>query len=271
VVVVGTSWGGSAFKDDYTTHRWGDFDGILVHEVRYDTPLNDVATGITDDGGELVFVTGYSEVPSESLGPTGPEVETDYATLGYTIPGIPELPVIVHWEERWDYADGRDFARDIELYQYPSGPTFPGPTHIWVTGAGGVGGTDYDVATIRYVHEYEATSPLESWSDGWAAATTWQYPRTMTVVGDEPYIAGAIAHSSADRMLALKYDKTSLPLPDPPYEVDWTKAYGGGGAYTGGVNHEARKVIHTIHGTFIAGVSNVTGEGLQFTTWRYVE
>lgn len=272
VTVLGTSWGGSTTLDDYTTHMWGDVNGTLTDDGRYDNGANDIATAIWNVGS-VAFVTGYSEQPVASFGPTGPDLNIDYATVSYDF-NDPFFHPLERWvAERWDYMGGQDYPRDIGL-SASSG----GATHVWVTGAGGNGSSAFDVATVRYIDEFQSIDPLERWTDGWAAAGSaeWQYPQGMTLVGDEPYIVGAIGASTFDQMLALKYYETHL---DPPYDIDWKRTYTGGGPYSGGpqADHEGRVVLVVpLAGpqppsVFITGVSAVSGEGRQFTTWRYSE
>lgn len=69
-------------------------------------------------------------------------------------------------------------------------------------------------------------------------------------------------------MLGLKYEQTgSSP---PVFAEEWYKLHRSA-LYGSGVEHEGRAIVVTPAGVFIAGVSKLSGEGLEFTTWRYEE
>lgn len=263
-VILGTSWGGAS-KFDYTTHGWGSTDGVFLWDQRYDNGANDVATGIAGENG-AVWVTGWSEVPSTSLAPTGPELNADYLTIAYQFifcpfPEDPFCEPETWWTERWDVAGGRDFPADIQRWV-----PFSGPSHIWVTGTG-FNGSDFDVATVVYEHDIMPTGPLDLWKDAWGISTHAEAGRALAVVGDQPHIAGRLATATADTMLTLKYEPVSST---PPYEEEWWRTWRSGSG-AGGVEHEGRAIVVTPVGVFIAGVSTVPGEGREFTTWRYEE
>ena len=68
-------------------------------------------------------------------------------------------------------------------------------------------------------------------------------------------------------MVGIQYQPT---FSTPPYEEDWYKLFRSA-SYGSGVEHEGRAIVVTPVGVFIAGVSTLSGEGQQFTTWRYEE
>lgn len=186
VVILGTSWGGATTKFDYTTHGWGDTDGVFLWDERYDNGANDIATGIAGNGA-IAHVTGWSEVPSSTFGPGGPELNADYLTRSYDFasfcpwgPGAPPIcEPLIRWTERWDVASGRDFPADI---QTSSG-------EIWVTGTG-FNGSDYDVATVVYEDDFMPPGSLDSWTDSWGISTWAEAGRALVLSGGEPYITG---------------------------------------------------------------------------------
>lgn len=268
VVILGTSWGGASKKFDYTTHGWGSTNGIFLWDERYDNGANDVATGITGENG-AVWVTGWSEVPSSSFGPTGPDLNADYLTISYGFTFCPWpggssfCEPEIWWTERWDVAGGRDFPADIQRWN-----PFSGPDEIWVTGTG-FNGSDYDAATVFYEHDFMPPGPLVSWTDTWGISTYAEAARAMAVPSGEPYTAGRQKGATFDRMLGLKYEETSSS--PPVFAEDWYKLHRSA-LYDSGVEHEGRVIVVTPGvGVFIAGVSKLSGEGREFTTWRYEE
>ena len=246
VIVLGTSYGGSTTLDDYTTHQWTSLSSSVSWEARYDNGGNDVAAGLAvDDAGFYAYVTGYSEGVSD----------IDYATVSYLL-GIEE------WVEREDYVGEDDFAQDIRLVEPPSGDW-----QVWVTGAG-MDGTWSDAFTVRYLDDLSG-SVSGVWAEGAGSSTLFEYGRAITVIDDEPYIAGSLGNSNADKMYTLAYYQ------DSPYTFNWSATWGG--PAVGGVDNEARGIVVVdVDGTgersiYVVGVSTKSGEGREFTTLRYKE
>jgi hypothetical protein len=259
-VVLGTSWGGSAKLYDYATLEYGGPDGELLSVQCYDNGANDIATGICGDVG-FVWVTGYSEEPASSFGPGGPQLNADYLTISYFFYYDKDFPPERYWTERWDVASAGepDYPYDIQFGEI-SGNKF-----VWVTGTGS-NGSDYDAATVRYEHD-TTPGPQNAWTDVWGVSTAAETGRALALSGDHPYITGRLKAATSDHMLGLKYQPTGS---NPPYEEDWYKLFRND-SYGSGVEHEGRAIVVTPVGVFIAGVSKASGEGRQFTTWRYEE
>jgi hypothetical protein len=242
--VLGTSWGGSTALDDYTYHNWSGTSSTFNWEARYNNGGNDVAVAMSPHGQ---YVTGYSE------GGSG----TDFATISYS--GDTEV-----WVERFNYLGDDDFPLDLHQHSPPSGHT-----QVWVTGAG-MDGSDMHAATVRYLDN--GGTVVDTWSDGWATSADFQYGKAVTVYASEPYITGSLGNTSGDEMLALSYYQDS-----PDYVENWNRVFGG--TSLGGTDHEGRAIAVAVvdpgtpvqRSIFIVGVSTESGEGRQFTTWRYRE
>jgi len=128
VYVTGSSYGGTAYYDDYATVKY-DPNGSQLWVKRYNGPENggDGATCLAIDGSGNVCVAGYSY---------GGSSVTDYVTIKYSPDGT-QL-----WAARYDGPGNSDDSASAIVID-SSG-------NIYVTGTsfGGSSGTDY--ATIKY-------------------------------------------------------------------------------------------------------------------------
>jgi len=95
---------------------------------------------------------------------------------------------------------------------------------------------------------------------------SWQYPRGLTLYGGDPYIAGAKGDSSADAMVVLTYEYGATST-----DFRWSRGFNSNAF------DEGRAVaVENVDGAnqrsvYVVGVTTVTGEGRQFTVWRYRE
>jgi len=250
-VVFGTSWGGTTTEDDYTYHKWVGASTTPVFDKRYNNGGNDVGVAMSPFAE---YVTGYSE------GGSG----IDIATLHYDPASGTEF-----WANpaRYNYTGGDDFPLDLHHFNPPTSIN-----QLWITGCG-MNGSNADVLTLHY----DPADGSLVWDGAWLTSADYQYGKAMTVYGGEPYITGsqggvaADSGSPFDRMLAIAYEED---LPD--YIEHWYRTWNG--PYIDDISNEGRGIaVAVVQGgssersIYIVGVSTESGEGRQFTVWRYKE
>ena len=254
VVVLGTSWDDQT-EEDFTTHVWST-DTDEEWEARYEEPGEDIARAMwisSDEPGGFVFITGSSESdPATASG-------KDYATIAYDTNGGDLL-----WTRRWDDSGDDDIPHDIHG---ASGP-LSGQFQIWVTGDA----SSLDVGSVYYLYDAAVGPPGNpDFAEVWTSAAAWQCGEAVWVLGTEPYIAGAAGTIGSDRMLAIKYKTKASP--PPLFEEDWHKTFYDDPDF----GNEGRAIIAVTDlpgsdtNIYITGFSTEAGEGIQFTTWRYIE
>ena len=215
--------------------------GELLWDARYDSRRNgnDVATAITVDSSENVYVTGMSQ---ESLSP-GEPTSHDYLTIKYNSSGKRIL-----WEKR---DDGPGFGNDE-----PTAIAVDTSGNVYVTGqtTGGTTGADY--LTIKY-----DAGGNKKWGENYDGGRD---DRAVDIAVDNTlgnvYITGKSSGTIGNDYATIGYDKYGITL------------WAGDGAirYDGKVgDDEAVAIAADDSGNiFVTGFTTST-TGIDFYTIRY--
>jgi hypothetical protein len=192
VFTTGSSNGGAATGNDYSTVAHDAATGVELWAAQYDGPANgyDVATALSvSPDSSTLFVTGYSS--AENL-------RFDYATVAYDAATGHEL-----WASLYD-GPGSSFDSAVALAIRPDGSA------VFVTGSSpGSGTIGYDYATVAY----DAVTGVEVWAARYNAPQTGSdsaYGLAVGPDGSTVFVTGSsYSFATATDITTVAYDASS--------------------------------------------------------------
>ncbi len=230
VYVTGGSRRSGYSDDDYATIKY-DADGNEKWVKRYNYANGaDYGYAIAVDGSGNVYVTGASFNGNNM----------DYATIKYNANGDSA------WAQRYNYANGEDFARAIAVDQ--SG-------NVYVTGCSYSFSTYWDYATIKYDENGD-----QKWVRRYNYANGGDSAVAITVdASGNVYVTGASWSGSNMDYATIKYG--------PNGETLWVKRYNGA---ANGDDYAKAIAVDPYGNVYVTGFSyGGSGTGYDYATVKY--
>jgi len=237
IIVTGYSYD-TGSSSDYATIKYSS-EGVPLWTNRYNGPGNgsDYATAVAVDGSNNVIVTGWSPSSGGLY---------HYATVKYSSEGVPL------WTNRYSALVNsldRAFAVAVDS-----------SNNVVVTGKSMGKVNDYDYATVKYSSE---GVPL--WTNRYSGSLPYGTDSACSVAVDSNnniIVTGWSGNFATlvDAVYAtVKYSSAGVPV--------WTNRYS---APVSGTNQPYAMALDRTGNVIVAGYSQGTGSGSDFTTIKYL-
>lgn len=230
---------------DYATVAYDAFDGTTLWAKRFNGPANGndeaFALGVSPDGAK-VFVTGYSDSPTDTLAS-----DPDYLTIAYAASTGTRS-----WVSRYEAANQDDVATTLAVS--PDGST------VFVSGYSQTPSTSYDYATVAYGTSTGALRWVKRYNDPIDSADQ------ARSIGISPDGSTVFVTGYSDRT-TTQLDYTTIAYDASSGGKLWLKLYDGPGNATDVPN--ALAVSPDGSFVFVTGQDYSSATGYDYATTAY--